>query len=416
MQIDRRTVMAGAGGLGLGALMASGADAHMMVAKPESVGFSSAGLKDLDAQTHGLVDQKKLASVITLVARKGKVVHLDAYGSLRAGTDAPVKTDSIFRLASMTKPTIGAVMMMLWEQGRWKLDDPVAKFIPEFKDLKVQDASGAAVPQATPMTMRQLMSHNAGFGRNEDYAKYNFREGNLQDMINRLASLPLFAQPGTKWLYGPSVDIQGYVIEKLTGESLDVAMKKHLYGPLDMVDTNFWVDASKSDRVSSIHTYKDGVITPVAATNTFPTAKPSYLSGSGGLFSTIEDYNRFCQMILNGGTLGGHRYLKASTVKLMHKSVLNPGVNVTLYSPDTVGLGFGMDFAIVEDQAAAKTSQGPQSFYWGGAFGTWFWIDPVNDLFVIGFIQNVNGSTPNTGTPPMRELSAKAVYAALKPA
>ena len=144
------------------------------------------------------------------------------------------------------------------------------------------------------------------------------------------------------------------------------------------------------------------------------TTKPAFLSGSGGLNSTAEDYWKFAQMILNGGQSGGKRYLKPETVKLAHTNVLNPGVNVTLYSPDTRGLGFGLDYAIVMDQKANHTDQAQDSFYWGGAFGTWFWIDPDNDLIVIGMIQNLNGSTPGAGTPPVREISAKAAcYAAL---
>jgi CubicO group peptidase (beta-lactamase class C family) len=180
-----------------------------------------------------------------------------------------------------------------------------------------------------------------------------------------------------------------------------------------MTDTGFWVDASKGDRVARIHKYgDDGKVRPAGPGNVFNTAKPKFLAGGGGLVSKIEDYWRFAQMILNGGEFEGRRYLKASTVELMHTNVLEPGVNVTLYSPETRGLGFGMDFAIVQDPAAAKTSQGIQSFYWGGAFGTWFWIDPVNDMIVIGMIQNQAGSTPD-GAPLVRELSARAAYAAM---
>ncbi|HWA63327.1 MAG TPA: serine hydrolase, partial [Caulobacteraceae bacterium] len=180
-----------------------------------------------------------------------------------------------------------------------------------------------------------------------------------------------------------------------------------------MEDTGFWVEPGRAARVSRIHKYVDGRIAAAGPGNLVNTARPKFLSGGGGLVGTAEDYWRFAQMIANGGAFEGRRYLKAETVRLMHTSVLAPGVEVTLYSPHTRGLGFGMDFAIVEDPAAAKTHQGVESFYWGGAFGTWFWIDPVNDLIVIGLIQNVNGSTPDTGTPPVRELSAEAVYAAM---
>ncbi len=381
-------------------------------AEPLVAGLTRSGLAALDAEMHALVDERKLAGVATLVARHGEVVHLDAYGKQDASEAAPLSTDSIFRIASMTKPIIGAAMMMLWEEGKWTLDDPVAKHIPEFADLKVQTADGSLVEQTRPMNMRQLMSHTAGFGGLADYAEANLRGGDLRAMIETLAARPLSFQPGTEWRYGPSVDIQGYVIEKLSGQGLDEFLEQRLFAPLGMVDTGFWVDPAKSARVVRIHKYEDGKVVPAGRDNAFNTSKPAFLSGGGGLVSTIGDYWRFAQMILSGGEFADRRYLKAETVAMMHKSVLEPGVNVTLYSPNARGLGFGMDFGIIEDPIAAKTAQGVESFYWGGAFGTWFWIDPVNDMIVIGMIQNVGGTTPD-GAPLMRERSARAVYAAM---
>jgi CubicO group peptidase (beta-lactamase class C family) len=263
------------------------------------------------------------------------------------------------------------------------------------------------------MLMKQLVSHSAGFDRSAGYANANLQESDLQGMINKLAELPLAFQPGADWRYGPSVDVQGYVVEKLSGRRLDQFMQSRLFGPLGMIDTGFYVDPSKAARCASVHVYKDGKVAPQAPTNNVRTSPPQFLSGSGGLSSTAPDYFKFTQMLLNGGQSGGKRYLKADTVKLMHTNVLNPGVNVTLYSPDTRGLGFGVDFAIVMDQAANHTSQAQNSFYWGGAFGTWFWIDPDHDLIVIGMIQNLSGSTPGAGTPPNREISAKAVAEAM---
>ena len=386
----------------------------LATAERQAQGLTASGLAAFNAGFHALVDEQQLAGVVTLIARRGEVVHFDAYGKLDASADAPVRKDSIFRLASMTKPIIGAAMMMLWEEGKWALDDPVAQHIPEFAGLKVRSKDGDPVPQASPMTMRQLMSHTAGFGRTAEYQDANLRGGDLKDLIATLAKLPLSFQPGTQWRYGPSVDIQGYVIETLSGQGLDAFLQARLFGPLGMVDTGFWVDPTKSARVSRIHHYVDGKIAAAGQEgNVFNTSRPKFLSGGGGLLGTAEDYWRFAQVILNGGEFDGRRYLKASTVELMHTNVLAPGVEVTLYTPETVGLGFGMDFAIVKDPVAAKTSQGVQSFYWGGAFGTWFWIDPLNELVVIGLIQNVAGSTPGNGSPLCRELSARAVYAAM---
>ena len=378
-------------------------------------GLSASGLAALNSQMHALVDEHKLANVVTLVARHGEIVNLDAYGVLDiSAPTAPAKTDSIFRIASMTKPITGAAMMMLWEEGKWALDDRLDDHIPEFKGLKVRRKDGDPVDPASPMTMRQIMSHSAGFGRAGDYAEHNvnLRGGNLQDMIDTLAKLPLAFQPGKDWRYGPSVDIQGYLIEKLSGQTLDVFFEERLFAPLGMVDTGFCVDPAKGARVSRIHKYVDGKIAAAGPTNIFNTTPPKFLAGGGGLVSTITDYWRFVQMIMDGGQANGRRFLKESTVQLMHTNVLEPGVNVTLYSPDTKGLGFGMDFAIIQDPVAAKTNQGVKSFYWGGAFGTWFWIDPVNDMTVIGMIQNTGGSTPD-GAPTVREMSAKAVYAAM---
>jgi len=377
-------------------------------------GFTAEGLQAFNAQFHTLVDDQKLANVVTLIARRGQIVNLDAYGVLDVSAPTPCRTDSIFRIASMTKPITGAAMMMLWEEGKWALEDPVAKHIPEFEGLKVKQKDGSLAEQAAPMTMAQIMSHSAGFGRAQEYADADLRGGDLQDMIDTLAKLPLSFQPGKDWRYGPSVDIQGYLVEKLSGQGLDAFFEERLFAPLGMTDTGFWVDAAKGDRVSRIHKYDDdGHVRAAGPSNIFNTSKPKFLAGGGGLVSKIEDYWRFAQMIANGGEFEGRRYLKPATVEVMHTNVLEPGVNVTLYSPDTRGLGFGMDFAIVQDPAAAKTSQGIESFYWGGAFGTWFWIDPMNEMIVIGMIQNVAGSQTAAGNPAVREQSAEAVYAAM---
>ena len=386
------------------------------LARPESVGFSAEGLKAYQQTLHALVDDAKLAGVTTLVARHGKVVLFDAYGVQDLATKTPVTKDTIFRIASMTKPIVGVAMMMLWEQGKWSLDDPVARHIPEFAGLKVATANGE-VPQTKPMTMRQLMSHTAGFDVSAGYTKMNITDRNqpLQAMIDKLAKLPLPVQPGSDWRYGPSVDIQGYLVEKLSGQPLDVFLRSKIFTPLGMEDTGFWVEQPKMERVTKLFTYGDDKRITMAPTQGNPASKPVFLSGSGGLLSTTGDYFRFAQMVLDGGQANGKRYLKSSTVELMRTNVLEEGVKVDLYGPtyNIDGIGFGLDFAIILDPAKANTPEGKNSFYWGGAFGTWFWIDPTNDLLVIGMIQNVSGSTPTGGSPQVRPLSRKLVYAAL---
>jgi len=382
-------------------------------AAPESQGFSAAQLKVFDEEMQVLVDSQKLAGITTLVARHGKVVHLNTYGKASAATGQALKPDSIFRIASMTKPITGVAMMQLYERGKWKLGDPVSKYIPEFANLQVKKAGGGTEPQKLPMTMAQLMSHSAGFGASAIYNDAKLADTDLQGMIDKLKTMPLETQPGSAWDYGPSVNIQGYIVEKLSGQSLDVYFDEHIFKPLGMIDTGFWMPAEKASRVVAVHTYDPNGNIVVQAGGTVVTSKPKFLSGSGGLMSTAKDYWLFSQALLDGGQLNGKRILKAETVKLMRTNVLKSGVKVDLYGPSMEGVGFGMDFAVIMDPKVANTPQGLNSFYWGGAFGTWFWIDPTNDLVFVGMIQNLNGSTPTGGTPRVRDISYKAVYRAL---
>lgn len=387
-------------------------DLGIPATSPESVGFDTARLNILRSEFRKLVDEEKLAGAVTLVARHGKVVHFDAYGSANRSTGEILKPDSIFRIASMTKPVTGVAMMQLWEQGKWRLSDPVSKYIPEFASLKVRGPNGSLVEQTQPMTMAQLMSHTAGFGVSALYDRANLGATDLQGMIDKLSRLPLETQPGTAWDYGPSVNIQGYIVEKLSGQSLDAYFSQHIFQPLGMTDTGFWTPPEKAQRVVAVHTYENGKVKGPPE-NRVTSARPSFLAGSGGLMSTARDYWLFAQSIANGGEIGGRRILKSETIKLMRTNVLQPGVKVDLYGPSQEGIGFGLDFAIVMDPQRARSPQGINTFYWGGAFGTWFWIDPTNDLIFVGMIQNLNGSTPTGGTPPVRTLSADLTYAAL---
>ena len=412
MTLTRQGLLAGL--FATAALIALPVQAEVKLAAPASVGMSAEGLKGIDQAMHGLVDQGRLAGVTTLVARHGKVVHFDAYGVQDVNSKAPMQRDTIFRIASMTKPVTGVAMMILFEEGKWKLDDPVAKFIPEFADLKVKGPDGTLVAQAHPMTMRELMSHTAGFDVSSGYApEVTDRNQPLQAMIDKLAKLPLATQPGSDWRYGPSVNIQGYLVEKLSGQPLDVFFQTRIFDPLKMPDTGFAVSADKLPRVSAIHSYDEQKKLIAPPNPIDASVKPVLLSGSGGLLSTTQDYWRFSQMLLNGGELDGARILKPETVKLMRQNVLKEGVLVDLYGPSMDGVGFGMDFAVILDPAKAKTPQGKDSYYWGGAFGTWFWIDPTNDVVFVGMIQNLNGSIPGRDTPDVRSTSYPLVYKAL---
>ncbi|MGD2132214.1 MAG: serine hydrolase domain-containing protein [Maricaulaceae bacterium] len=389
-------------------------DAGLPIAAPESVGFSEAGLDALSAEFQGLVDEQQLAGVTTLLARHGRVVHFESQGYADASTEEPLEPDDIFRIASMTKPIAGVAMMILWEEDKWELDDPVSMYIPEFEGLMVEAEDGSLVPQDHPMTMAELMSHTAGFDVSAGYSDDNLSETDLQGMIDKLAALPLPVQPGTDWRYGPSVNIQGYIVEKLSGQSLDVFLTERIFDPLRMEDTGFWVEPADADRVVRIHTYDDeDRITALGERNNVRTERPDFLSASGGLMSTAADYWRFAQMVANGGVLDGVRILEPETVELMYTNVLQPGVAVDLYGPDMPGIGFGLDFAIVMDPEAHGTGQGLNTHYWGGAYGTWFWVDPTNDVVFVGMIQNLNGSRPDGGTPATRQISPELVYGAL---
>ena len=395
-------------------------------AKPENVGMSTERLSRLSEGMKNLVDQGRFAGVVTMVARRGKVIEFEAAGKRDIAANLPMQKDSIFRIYSMTKPITGVAMMMLFEEGKWQLNDPVVKYIPEFADLKVYgtDASGNVVlkDQVHPVTMRELMSHTGGFTygyfsntpvdkaqREADILNVN---NTLEEMIKRVAKLPLNAQPGSEWHYSISVDIQGYIVQKLSGMPFEEFLEKRIFKPLNMVDTGFYVPADKLKRLAEIYSYgKDGRLEVVrGGLNHDFSAKPALSSGGGGLVSTATDYMRFCQMLLNGGKLDGVRLISPRSVELMRTNVLPPAIQ-TPWS----GEGFGLDFGVYTDVVAAGGYYGKGTYYWGGAAGTWFWIDPTDELIVIGMIQQVagTGAAVGAGLPDVRGLSHAFVYQAI---
>ncbi len=409
--------------------IASAASPAIVAAAPGSVGFSAEGLKKLDSHMQGLVDTGHLPGVTTMLVRHGKIVNFEVHG--KKGFDGlPMTKDTIFRIYSQTKPVTGVAMMILYEEGKWKLDDPVSKFIPEFASLRVfkgvnPDGSFDTVPADRPPTMRELMSHSAGFayGLNPDNPvdKAYVDTGVLgsksrQEFIQKVAALPLVAQPGARWKYSVAVDLQGLIIEKLTGMSLDDFMQKRIFGPLKMTDTGFWLPAEKQNRLASLYVWgpKQQKLVPADGFMVLDISKPPVVaSGGGGLVSTNADYARFAQMLLNGGELEGKRILKPETVKLMRTNMLSDTIMTSDEPPFNTakGRGFGLDFAVVLDSAKAGP-QGEGTYSWGGAAGTWFWIDPKNDLFFLGMIHILN----KQGDPAIKDIdddSAKLVYDAL---
>jgi len=402
----------------------------LATATPESVGFSAQRLKRLDSAMQALVDQGHLPGVTTMVVRHGKVVAYEVHG--KKGFDGPPMTkDTIFRIYSQTKPVTGVAMMMLFEEGKWRLDDPVSKYIPEFAKLQVykgQNPDGTFItePAARPPTMRELMSHSGGFAYglvpDNPVDKAYVSTGVLgaktgQEFIEKVAALPLVGQPGAQWKYSASVDIQGFIVEKLSGMSLADFMRTRIFEPLKMVDTGFYLPAEKANRLASLYLWgpKQQKLVPAEGFMVLDITKPpAVASGGGGLVSTSADYARFSQMILNGGELDGARILSPSTIKLMGSNHL--GDNIMTGQEGSFrngrGQGFGLDFMVITDPARAGTPTGEGTISWGGAAGTWFWIDPKNDLFFLGMIHILN----KDGDPALRNLddiSQQLVYSAL---
>lgn len=388
-------------------------------AAPESVGMSPERLRRLDAAMKHLVDEKQVAGLVTLLERHGKIVDFNAVGRLDTHKPDAMQKDSIFRIYSMTKPITGVAMMMLYEEGKWQINDPVSRYIPEFAHLKVyagknEDGTPKLEAAQRSMTMRELMTHTAGLGYilspNNPVDKMII-DGNvlnagapLQTMIDGLAKIPLLAQPGKRWSYSIAVDVQGYLIEKFSGLPFPEFARTRIFEPLGMKDTAFYVPKEKLSRLAQVHT-GSGASLAVDANRPDATVIPLGPSGGGGLFSTAMDYARFCEMLLQGGKLNGVRLLAPRTVEMMRTNYVAPEALKTM----PPGTGWGMDFQIVTDAAAAGESVSNGTFTWFGIAGTWFWIDPVQDLAFVGMVQHQNLGT----TRPIHSLSRSLVNQAI---
>ncbi|HEV2081061.1 MAG TPA: serine hydrolase domain-containing protein [Brevundimonas sp.] len=398
---------------------------------PEALGFDSARLARLDDWMAGMVAAGEVAGASTLLMRHGRVAAFNTFGHARVGDAEPLRFDAIFRIYSMTKPVVGVALMMLMEEGLWTLDDPVDRFLPELSDLKVFAGTG---PDGEPVledavrapTMRELMNHTAGFG----YGLFDihpveraYREAqvlrarSLDDLVARVARMPLMFQPGTEWFYSVASDLQGAIVERLAGASLGEVFRRRIFEPLGMVDTGFHVPSDQLHRLTGI--YRGGADGLVEATTAFDmpindwSRPPPFEGGGGGLVSTATDYARFCQMILNRGELDGARLLKSETVDLMATNAV-PDAVLTRSSPLRLlpfspAFGFGLDFAVMIDPAAIGAVEGRGTLSWGGGGGTWFWIDPENDLVFVGLIQRLADPVSDA----FRRETRTFVYAAL---
>jgi CubicO group peptidase (beta-lactamase class C family) len=407
------------------------------VADPARLGFTKAGLDALDARMKQSVADGDTAGMTIILLRHGQVADFKSFGEQAPGK--PMALDSLFRIYSMSKPITGVAMMQLYEQGKWQLDDPITRFAPELAGLKelTWDKDGKVVIAADgtpvltsprkPPTMRQLMSHTAGFGyglSGDDPVNKAFRDQrvlasrDLDEMMQKIAAIPLLYEPGTKWSYSVAVDIQGYLVQKLSGQKFGDYLKAHVTGPIGMTDTAFYVSPDRKPRFAEVYHWdreQNRLVMNTPRTDRGGFEDPSRLeSGGGGLVGSTHDYARFCQMLLNKGEIGGKRILKAETVTLMaenHIGGLQVAVDGTRPQPGAEAVRFGLDFAVYVDPAAAGLPYGNGTFYWGGAAGTWFWVDPVNDLAFIGMIQMQGGNRP--GGLNFRADSARLVYAAL---
>ncbi len=389
---------------------------------PESVGMSSERLTRLHDGMQQLVDNGLLAGITTMISRRGQVVDFQTYGQRDIQARDPMEEDAIFRIYSMSKPITGVALMTLYEEGKFRLSDPVQRYIPEFRDLKVAASWGPDGPVLVdadhPMTIRELMSHTAGLAygigapgpTDSIYSARGVlsRQGNLKDMVDKLSDIPLRHQPGSQWYYSIAVDVQGYLVEVLSGQPFDQFLQERIFGPLGMVDTGFHVPESEHGRLVPYYGYDQGgnLIAPpngVGAAGSRPYLDPTtFFSGGGGLVSTTTDYMRFAQMVLNGGELDGVRILSPTTVALMTRNQM-PRDN-----PERgPGAGFGLDFSVQLDAIGSEyVSVG--EYGWGGAAGTWFWIDPVEDLIFVGMIQQRGGRRPN-----VRSISHRLTYQAI---
>lgn len=406
-------------------------------ASPASVGFCAGRLNRLDDAMQAEIEAGHYAGISLMVARHGKLAKFERYGYQSLESRSPLREDAIFRIASMTKPIIAVAMMALYEEGKWQLDDPVTTFVPEFADLQVlQD--GQLVPLDRPMTMRHLMATSAGFAFlvpmgstnpkvDEMYAAADLFSGTNEDMIAKLAKLPLEAQPGTLFRYGLQQEVQGVIIQRLSGEPLDTFLETRIFGPLGMKDTGFGVAPEDRERIAPRYALDENLELRLAADQSpFPVLagvaageKPKYLLSIAGLYSTAQDYLRFAQMLANGGMLDEARILAPTSVTLMTTNLLPEGVPMRFLEP-FAGVGYGMGVGIVLNPAHADFNGGAigaGSYYWGGVRGTWFWVDPTYDIIVIGMIQQVDAGNPMTGrpypVPDIRAISRSITYGAL---
>ncbi|HKQ72871.1 MAG TPA: serine hydrolase domain-containing protein [Blastocatellia bacterium] len=392
---------------GNGRAVAQSSKPGLPTARPEDVGMSSERLARIRTGMQRYVDRGLVPGVVTLVARRGRVVHFEAIGYRDVEAKTPMTTDTIFRIASMTKPIASVALMTLYEEGHFLLNDPISKFLPEFADMKVAQAASSTeavgeryklVPAKNPITFKHVLTHTAGFPNSyrgitrEEYAKTYPRKDpseTMTDVVKRLATMPLNFNPGEAWEYGPATDVVGRLVEVISGLTLDEYLRTKIFEPLKMIDTHFYLPASKLNRFAASYE-PDGKNGNKIKLLEAPTPESrwlkqphNYFSGAGGLVSTAADYIRFHQMMLNGGELDGARILGRKTVELMTANHIGD-LPVWLTGP---GYGFGLGYSVVKDIGVTGQAGSAGTYGWGGAFCTYFQVDPKEELIGIMMTQ-----------------------------
>jgi CubicO group peptidase (beta-lactamase class C family) len=365
---------------------------------PEKEGFSKERLARLNEKFHSHVDEGRAAGIITLIARHGKIVHFDVYGKADMEAGSPMKANSLFRMFSMTKPVTSTALLMLYEEGKFQLDDPLETYFPEFKDLKVYvsgsgDQMQVEAPKRKP-TVRDILRHTGGFGYgfgaspvDKAYQEAKVRDSDLQGMVSKLAKIPLAYQPGAQWMYSVSHDLQAALVEKLSGMKFENFVSMRILKPLDMKDSSLGVPAIDISRLTTNYGVQQGKLVPVdkPASSTY-----KGVGGGSSLTSSARDYLRFAQMLANGGQLNGVRLLSPETVRLMRSNHLPDGVWMGMGQPGVnTGTGYGLGVSVLVDPVRRGNLGSKGEFGWSGAAATHFIIDPEKDIVGIFLTQKL---------------------------
>ena len=377
------------------AISASAVAQSLPRSSPASVGMSSERLERLPAAMQRYIDANQLAGTVTLIARDGKVVHFESRGWRDKDSDTPMSEDTIFFIMSMTKPIVSTALMMLYEEGLFLLTDPVSKWIPEIADKQVLVQDDAGVHRMTPrqpITVRDVLAHTTGLDParellTEEEQKLLGRESSLEATLIKRAPLPLAFHPSEDWQYGSSTDYVALLVERISGEPLQKFLQERIFDPLEMNDTSYVVPPEKRDRVATVYSptgpNKTIEVYRTPDYSSVPFFGSDYYGGVAGLFSTASDYWRFSQMLLNGGKLGRTQLLSPKTINLM---ISNHSRDHDIYIRGP-GYNFGLGFGILNDAGIARDPITPGSFTWGGAWGTIFWVDPIENMIGIMMTQ-----------------------------